>query len=387
MILRHDLTSFIERSFHELNPQTQFVLGSHIEVLATKLEACRRGECQRLIVTVPPRHLKSHSVSVAFPAWLHGHDPAKQIICASYGQELSEKLARDCRTVMTSLWHKQLFATRLSDRQPAHDFWTTKQGFRMATSVGGALTGRGGDYLIIDDPIKPDDALSETRRAAAIEWYDGTLLSRLNDKAKGCIIIIMQRLHQDDLVGHVLEQEKWDVVSFPAIAEEIENHLIESPLGRRMFRRAVGEALQPERESLATLARIRQTTGEYNFLSQYQQTPQPRGGALVKTAWLKYYEPGEQPARFDRVVQSWGTANKAGELNDYSVCTTWGIRDRVFYLLDVYRRRLNYPDLKRAVLDLAARYPLPMPRVWTTQRSQSIATRGMHQKSAIGSAA
>ena len=120
----------------------------------------------------------------------------------------------------------------------------------MATSVGGVLTGRGGDLIIIDDALKPDEALSETRRKAVNDWYDNTLFSRLNDKANGCIMIIMQRLHQEDLVGHVLEQEPWEVLSFPAIAEQDESFVIESPIGRRWFQRKVGEALHPQRETL-----------------------------------------------------------------------------------------------------------------------------------------
>jgi hypothetical protein len=181
-------------------------------------------------------------------------------------------------------------------------------------------------------------------------------MSRLNSKADGCIVIIMQRLHQDDLVGHVLEQGYWDVLSLPAIAETDETHVIETPYGRRLFVRKEGDALHPERESLAVYANIRQTIGEYNFLSQYQQTPTPVGGAMVKTDWLKYYNPDEKPEQFARIVQSWDTANKATELADYSVCTTWGTLYKRYYLLNVFRRRLNYPDLKRAVIAQALEY-------------------------------
>ncbi len=233
---------------------------------------------------------------------------------------------------------------------------TTAQGTRLATSVGGVLTGRGADLILIDDPQKPDEALSETRRNAVNEWYDNTLMSRLNSKADGCIVIIMQRLHQDDLVGHVLEQGNWEVLSLPAIAEADETHIIETPYGRRLFVRKAGEALHPERESLAVYANMRQTIGEYNFLSQYQQTPTPVGGAMVKTHWLKYYRSEEQPEQFARILQSWDTANKATELADYSVCTTWGTSYKRYYLLDVFRRRLNYPDLKRAVIAQALEY-------------------------------
>jgi len=352
-ILRHDFTSFIERSFYELNPQTRLFLDPHIEVIATKLEACRQGKINRLIINLPPRHLKSHCVSIAFVAWCLGQNPAWHIICASYGQDLADKLARDCRNIMMSTWYQQLFRTRLADRLAVHDFMTMDQGVRMSTSVGGVLTGRGADLIITDDPLKPDEALSESRRKSVNEWYDNTLLSRLNDKAKGCIILIMQRLHQEDLVGHVLEQEPWDVLSFPAIAEQDEIFAIESPFGRRSFQRKVGEALHPERETLETLARIRERMGEYNFSSQYQQNPIPLGGAMVKTDWLRYYEPGELPQRFDIKVQSWDTANKSTELSDYSVCTTWGLANRKVYLLDVVRQRLNYPDLKRKVKELA----------------------------------
>ena len=228
-ILRRDFTSFIERSFYELNPQTRLLLGAHIEVIATKLEACRQGEIHRLIITLPPRHLKSHCASVAFVAWYLGHHPAGHIICASYGQDLADKLARDCRNIMMSAWYKQLFSTRLADRLAVHDFMTMDQGTRMSTSVGGVLTGRGADLIIIDDPLKPDEALSESRRKAVNEWYDNTLLSRLNDKAKGCILIIMQRLHQEDLVGHVLEQEPWEVLSFPRLPRRMRRSLLKAP--------------------------------------------------------------------------------------------------------------------------------------------------------------
>jgi hypothetical protein len=347
--------SFIEYSFYELNPQSRFITSPHIEVLATKLELCRQRKIKRLIINLPPRSLKSHAVSVAFPAWLLGHDPAAQIICASYGQELSDKHARDCRTLMGSASYQRLFPrTRLSsEKQSVNEFLTTSQGFRMSTSVGGVLPGRGADYIIIDDALKPDDALSESRRTSVNQWFDNTLLSRLNNKESGVIIIVMQRLHQDDLVGHVLDQCDWTVLSFPAIAEGDEIHLIEDAFGLRRFIRKMGEALQPERESLATLKVLRQTMGEYNFVSQFQQNPTPLEGAIVKRDWLRYYDVNSRPSHFSCILQSWDTANKSGELNDFSVGTTWGMYNDHFYLLDVFRRRLNYPELKRAVIDHA----------------------------------
>ncbi len=143
------------------------------------------------------------------------------------------------------------------------------------------------------------------------------------------------------------------MLSLPAIAEQDEEYLIESPLGSYRHCRRTGEALHSERESLAALAVMRQTMGQYDFTSQYQQNPAPQGGAMVKKEWLRYYVPEERPASFERIVQSWDTANKAGELNDFSVCTTWGEKDNHFYLLHVFRRRMEYPDLKRAVKEQA----------------------------------
>jgi predicted phage terminase large subunit-like protein len=349
-ILRSDLSSFVHRSFLELNPQTPYIAGSHIDAIAAKLEACRRGEIRRLIVNLPPRNLKSILVSTAFPAWLLGQNPSLRIICASYGQDLAEKLARDTRTLMASSFYQSLFDTRMEGQQATRDFTTNLNGGRMATSVNGVLTGRGAEFIILDDPLKPDEALSDTQRGSVNDWYNNTLLSRLNDKATGCIIIVMQRLHQDDLVGHVLAQDDWEVLSLPATAIDAEAHHIDGPLGRRIWRRAPGDALHPERESLETLASIKKQIGDYNFMSQYQQSPTPPGGNMIKNEWLKFYEPGSEPGRFYYIAQSWDTANKAGELNDYSVCTTWGVTGKDLYLLDVYRKRLNFPDLKRAVV-------------------------------------
>jgi predicted phage terminase large subunit-like protein len=159
----------------------------------------------------------------------------------------------------------------------------------------------------------------------------------------------MQRLHEDDLVGHVLGQEPWEVLSFPAIAETDEVHEIETIFGPRSFTRRQGEPLHPKREPLETLDRLRQTMGEYNFAGQYQQSPAPLGGGLVKAEWFRRYRKEDRPESFDRIVQSWDTANKATELSDFSVCTTWGVKGKDLFLLGVFRRRLEYPALKRAV--------------------------------------
>ena len=347
-LLQRDFASFAQRAFAELNPRTAFAFGWHVEIIAAKLAAVFDGKIRRLIINLPPRHLKSHLASVAFPAWCLGLNPSAQILCVSYAQELADKLSRDCRRVVTSDWYRRLFPTRLSpQRQAVSEFETTAQGCRIATSVGGVLTGRGADIIIIDDPLKPEEALSEAHRRAANEWFDHTLYSRLNDKHKGAIILIMHRLHEDDLVGHVLAQEDWEVVRLPAIAEEEETFVVDNLLGLSCFERR-GEALHPAREPLAMLEQIRKTIGEYNFAGQYQQAPSPLGGGLVKAAWFRHYATEDVP-QFERIVLSWDTASKATELSDFSVCTSWGISGKNIYLIDVLRQRMEYPELKRAV--------------------------------------
>lgn len=223
-IYRKDLNAFIHRAFLELNPQAAFDYNWHHDVVADALLDVYLGRSRRTILNLPPRHLKSFAASVAFPAWVLGHRPWAQILSVTYGQELSDALARTSRRLMTSPFYEGLFETRLArGREAVSDFETTQGGFRLSTSVGGTLTGRGADHIIVDDPMKADEALSVARRGTVNNWYDNTLRSRLNNQETGSITIVMQRLHADDLVAHVQQHEDgWRVLSFPAIAEEDE---------------------------------------------------------------------------------------------------------------------------------------------------------------------
>jgi predicted phage terminase large subunit-like protein len=357
VMLRNDLAIFIERAFRQLNPCTHYHPNWHIDAIASRLDDVRTGKIRRLIINLPPRNLKSICTSVAFPAWLLGHDPSANLICASYGQELATKHAMDTRQVMSSAWYQSAFRTRLSaNRSAVADFTTTAGGGRMATSVGGVLTGRGADVIIIDDPTKPDEAMSEVQRQHANEWFDHTLYSRLNDKTTGAIIIVMQRLHLDDLVGHVMEQEAWEVLSLPAVACQDEV-IAYRALGQAIQKhRAEGDILDPVREPSVVLDAIRRSLGEYHYSAQYLQEPVPLGGGFVKLDWLKRYGAYDSPCAFEHIVQSWDTANKVSDLSDYSVCTTWGIDKKQIYLLDVLRQRMDYPALKRAVHAQATRW-------------------------------
>ena len=383
-ILRTDFVAFAQKCFAELNPETPYLHGSHIDVIAGELEQCRAGRLNRLIINLPPRSLKSHLASIAFPAWLLGHNPSVLIIDVSYAQDLSDKLATDCRSIMTTTWYQEIFpGTRLtSPRCAVNDFTTTAKGGRLSTSVGGVLTGRGADFVIIDDPLKPEEAISETQRQALNRWNDNTLVSRLNNKREGCIIIIQQRLHEDDLVGHVLPQGNWKLLKFPAIAEEDEEYVVQTPYGQKTISRRAGEALHPAREPLEILNSIRQVQGEYNFSAQFQQRPTPLAGGLVKTAWFKRYSPDDLPKEFSLVFQSWDCACKASELSDFSACTSWGADKNRLYLLDVMRKRLDYPELKKTVVqqarDFNASNVIIEDRSAGTQLIQELIAAGTH---------
>jgi predicted phage terminase large subunit-like protein len=357
-LLRADFRAFVHKAFTTLCPGQDYVSTWHVEAIAWQLERVRRGEIRRLIINMPPRSLKSIMASVAFPAFVLGHQPSRRIICVSYSGDLSRKHSNDFRALIESHWYRAAFtATRIGafkDSETEIEF--SARGFRLATSVGGTLTGRGGDIIVIDDPLKPDDALSETKRSAANQWFANTLLSRLDDKRSGAIVIVMQRVHMDDLTGFVTGQsEEWEILNLPAIAEADEVIPISDT---EIHCRKAGEALSPVREPIAVLENLKIQLGSDAFSAQYQQTPAPPGGAMVKRHWVRRY--GEElPPHAERLmtVQSWDTASKGGPHNDWSVCTTWILtRRKRWYLLDVWRRRVDYPALKAAVRNLAKQW-------------------------------
>jgi predicted phage terminase large subunit-like protein len=354
-LLRSNLPPFVRKVFATLESGQAYVPNWHLDAIAYQLERVRRGEIKRLIINMPPRSLKSVTASVAFPAFVLGHDPTRRIICVSYSGDLAKKHANDFRAVAEAPWYRDLFpGTRIGQKDSETEIELTARGSRLATSVGGTLTGRGGDLIIIDDPLKPDDAYSEAKRNACNEWYKNTLLSRLDDKRTGAIIIVMQRIHIDDLAGFVTSQsDEWEVLNLPAIAEVDEVIPISDT---KVHRRRLGEALSPVREPLSVLEKMKSEFGSDAFSAQYQQMPVPPGGAMIKRHWIKRYV--ELPPRErSLILQSWDTASKGGPHNDFSVCTTWFIsRDRRWYLIDVWRKRVDYPELKAAVRTLASRH-------------------------------
>jgi predicted phage terminase large subunit-like protein len=351
-ILRRDFESFLRRCLMTLNPGSAYLPNWHISAIAHKLERIRCGKTKRLIINMPPRHLKSVTVSVAFPAFLLGHEPWHRIFAISYGDELSLKHALDFRSIVESAWFRRAFSMRIA-RSLQDEVWTTAQGFRKATSVGGTLTGLGGDLFIIDDPQKPVDAQSDSRRNLLNHWFSNTLMSRLDSKQDGVIIVVMQRVHLNDLSGYLVESGDWEILNLPAIAEQDETVAI----GDGIFhQRRAGEALHPELESVESLHELQRQIGSDVFAAQYQQSPVPSGGAMIRRDWLRYHDKLPERTYRTRVFQSWDTAAKDGAQNDWSVCTTWMLVENCYYLIDLVRGRYDYPRLKEMAITLAQKH-------------------------------
>ncbi|HLM82209.1 MAG TPA: hypothetical protein VK302_16520 [Terriglobales bacterium] len=350
LLLKNDLLAFIRRGLETIAPGEAYQHNWHIEAMAWHLQLCINGGVTRLIMTVPPRSLKSICTSVAFPAWILAHDPSARIICVSYSADLAARHARDCRRVMESEWYRRLFpGTRISrEKNSEMEFVTTAQGYRYSTSIGGTLTGRGANYIIIDDSLKADEAMSDVYRPGVNESYSRTIYSRLDDKRNDRIIIVQQRLHVDDLIGYVLQKEKWTHLNLPAIADTEQ----EIPVGKdRVYRREAGEVLHPARESRETLDATKIILGSYDYSAQYQQCPVPTEGAILQRKWFPIYDEPLERRRGDTITQSWDTALTDGKSSDFSVCMTFLARGNNHFILDVERKKLLYPDLRRRIYE------------------------------------
>jgi predicted phage terminase large subunit-like protein len=350
-ILRNDFLSFCEKVFQELHSGIPFEYNWHLEAIAHQLERLMRGESRRVIIALPPRSLKSIITSVALPAFLHGHDQGLRIIGASYGQELSGKNHLDYRNVIKSDWYRELFPHVKITKDSDTEIVLNNSGGKLATSIGGTLTGRGAELIIIDDPLKAIDAMSVVKREAVNTWYRTSLLSRLNDKNTGGIVIATQRLHMDDLIGHVTAENvgHWSVLELPAVADTDR----QVPTGdNQVYLFRGGEALQPNREPVALLETFKRDIGSEAFSAQYLQAPVPPGGLMFKRNWVMRYDGQLDRLQSDLVIQSWDTASKDRPSNDWSVCTTWLRREGLYYLGSVFRQRLDYPGLLQNAIRL-----------------------------------
>lgn len=372
-LIRSDLSAFIEKCFYTINPGISYKPNWHIELIADRLKAVESGEIKRLIINIPPRYLKSLCVNVAWPCWLMGHNPNKRIISASYSQSISTKHSLDSRLIINSDWYKKIFPkTKLTDDQNQKEkFVTTKRGFRLATSTGGSLTGEGGDFLILDDPQNPVGIMSNTQRDTVTNWYEQVFASRLDDKNNGAIVIIMQRLHEDDLSGYLLKKapDIWHHVKIPAMAEENINYHFLSNNKQLEFKE--NKALHEARESKDNLENTKKELGGFNFSAQYLQNPLPFNDGMVKPEWLACYK--TPPALENmRIYQSWDCAIKSGKNNDYSAVSTWAESNNNYYLLEVQRFKFEYPELKRAIINHYNKYNPNMVLIEDKASGQSL---------------
>ncbi len=352
LALQTDFSSFAQRAVQIVSTSEPYQHNWHLDVMAHHLQLVADGVINRLIINLPPRYLKSQFASVALPAFLLGRDPRARIICASHSVELAYKLSRDTRTLMESRSYKSIYPkTRLDRGKIAQEEITTTQGgFRLATSIGGSLTGRGGGFLIIDDPLKADEAYSDPRRTTVNEWFASTALTRLDNKMTDAVIIVMQRLHDDDLSGHIIQSgADYTLLNLPAIAEM--DQWFDLGDGRIVGRNK-GEALFPEREPLELLHQIRAEVGTHNYEAHYQQNPVPLTGGLIQRSWLKSYRQVPEKEANDIIVQSWDNASKGDEVHDFTVCTTWLRRGSDHYLLDVRRVQIGFPQQLKLVSEL-----------------------------------
>ncbi|WOH57291.1 phage terminase large subunit [Bradyrhizobium sp. BWC-3-1] len=333
-----------------MSPNDEYTQEWFHEVIALRLDTSVRC-ATRQIINAPPRSLKSFLVSVAWPAYRLGQEPTQKFICASYSEKLANKHSADCRRIMEATWYRELFPTRL-EKSTEDELGTTKGGYRLAMSVGGTLTGLGADTIIVDDPLNAIGAVSDASLKSCNEWFDCSLMSRLNDKAKGSIIVVMQRLHQHDLTGHLIEREGWERLTLPGIAPE--DRWIQ--LQNRAFFWRQGEPLQ-RRESLNILADIKSQVGAAVFQTQYLQDPAPDEGNDLKREWLQSYDILPPRQSGDEIVLSCDTAAKAGENSNYSTCLAFLVRNRnQYYVIDLWRGKVEFHALCQIMLGLSAKY-------------------------------
>ena len=356
-ILAVDLMTFIEYTFGVVRPDVIFKPNWHIEALAHALSQVASGESKRLIITLPPRNLKSICASVALPAWFLGHHPSERVVAVSYSDALARTHANDFRRVVNDPLYQATFPGMVIERDTDREITTTKRGRRYATSIEGTLTGLGGNLVIIDDPLKLGDVHSEAIRSRSIEWYRSTLVTRPDDKKAARIVLVMQRVHQDDLVGHLQEQGGFEILNLPAIAQREETYYLG---GGRDYTRQKRELLHPEHEPADVLAELKREMGPIAFSAQYQQSPIPPGGTIIKRKWLTTYDQIGSQAR-DRIIMSWDIALSEIESGDYSACVVLLKRGEVFFVLEVIRGRFPFETLKRKVIEVKKRYSYGSP--------------------------
>lgn len=336
MIHTKDLWRFFPDTYARVASGKKWQRYKHLQYLSRIITPAIINGGGRFIVNMPPRHGKSEFISKWVPAWYLDNFPEKNIILTSYGDELSSGFGRWVRNHIETNDTTKVKLT--IDSTAANRFDTTFGGSMITAGVGGSITGRGGHLLICDDPIKNwEEAASINHRQRIKDWFDTTFYTRQEPGAT--IILLMTRWHHDDLAGYLINEhnDNWQTISLPGLAEE------NDPLGR-----AEGECLCQERYDVEALLRIRDGLPDQHWLSLYQQRPTKLGGEVFKREWWKYYD--EVPRGIKHIVQIWDTAQKPGLTNDFTVCATWGQTINGIYLLDLFRKKLEAPDIEQALI-------------------------------------
>jgi predicted phage terminase large subunit-like protein len=317
--LRRSLSRFIEAAWPLVEPGTRYVSSWHIEAIAEHLEAVSRGEIQRLVINVPPRHMKSLAVLEAL-----GYEGLLELLHGPFAWRLT------------------------TDQNTKKRFENSRAGYRLATSVGGAATGEGGDVIVIDDPHKADEVESDVVRQGVLDWWDATMSTRLNDPKRGAVVVIMQRLHERDLAGHLLERGGFEHLCLPARYEP--RHPFVSAADPR---KEPGELIWPNHIGDRELGELERSLGSYRAAGQLQQRPAPAEGGILKRAWWRYYDPaGGTLPHFDEYLQSWDMAYVGSDGSDFVVGQLWGRFGADKYLLWQIRRRMGFTDTIEAVREL-----------------------------------
>jgi predicted phage terminase large subunit-like protein len=354
------MKDFLVQSWSTLLPFTDFVDNWHIDAICDYLQAVIEGKIQNLVILMPPRHMKSISVSVAFPCYTWLLHPQKQFLYASHSQRLAIRDNLACRRLITSSWYQKNWGSRFKLTEAASTkISNNKTGYRMITSVDAGVTGENADVCVGDDLHNATDSQSDLINERTIMFWDEAMSSRLNNPKTGARIIVMQPVSERDISAHVLEQGGYECLCLPC--EYYKTPFISS-IGFEDPRTEPGELLWPDRFGEKEIDEYKKRLGEYAFATQFQMERSPRGGGIIKNAWWRYYEPEYTityrviKPKFDRIVISWDTAFKEGQLNDYCAGTFWGINNTGAYLFHVIRKKMNFPELLKTVVESALKY-------------------------------
>lgn len=352
-LCKRGLYEFVKHSWNIVEPSEPYVDNWHIRAICDYLEATVQGKIRNLIINIPPRHMKSLLVNVFFPAWVWTFAPEKKFIFTSYAEDLAIRDSINCRKLITSPWYQERFKLELvRDNNQKSQFENTKSGYRLCFGFGGGITGQGGDFICIDDPLKANDANSDAVRNSVNLTYDSTISTRLNNPQTGVKIVIMQRLHEDDLTGHLLKgKENFELLCLPA---EYEGVRFNSSIGFVDPRIEQGELLWPSRYGKEEIEKLKAVLSEIGIAGQLQQRPSPISGHIFKKSW---FINRESPTNFIARYISWDTASAVSETAAYSACTVGELLpDYRLFIREVYRDKLEFPQLRRAIEDVAKRY-------------------------------